>query len=74
MPWKFLALKYFREQSQEKFFLEPDFVEVRNFQLQVCNVKEKGAILDKGLFEIFEILEQRYPSKHIRRKYLKWSF
>lgn len=46
---------YFREQSQETLFLESDFVKVRSSGLQACNVKEKGAVLHKGLFEISEI-------------------
>lgn len=49
---------YFWEQLQETFFLESDFVEVKNSGLQASNVKEKGAVLYKILFEFYEIIEQ----------------
>lgn len=49
---------YFWEQLQETFFLESDFVEVKNYGLQASNVKEKGAVLYKTLFEFYEIIEQ----------------
>lgn len=49
---------YFWEQLQETFFLESDFVEVKNSGLQASNVKEKGAVLYKTLFEFYEIIEQ----------------
>lgn len=49
---------YFWEQLQETLFLESDFVEVKNSGLQASNVKEKGAVLYKTLFEFYEIIEQ----------------
>ena len=55
---------YLREQSQQTFFFEPEFVELKNSELQACNVKEKGVVLHKDFFEIFEILEHPRQSFH----------
>ena len=55
---------YLREQSQQTFFFEPEFVELKNSELQACNVKEKGVVLHKDFFEIFEILEHPRQSIH----------
>ena len=55
---------YLREQSQQTFFFEPEFVELKNSELQACNVKEKGVVLHKDFFEIFEILEHRRQLFH----------
>ena len=60
-------MQLFREQSQEKFFFGYDFVEARNFKLPTCHVKEKGVVLYKDLFEIFEILEHSFLPKHFQK-------
>ena len=41
--------------------------ESRNPQLHVCNVKEKGVVLRKDLFEIFEILEHSFLPKRFQK-------
>ena len=73
----------FREQSQETFFFEYDFVKVRNSELQACSVKEKRVVLHKVLFEIFEILEHPFLFKHFQKSissgvrsvgYRVWSY
>ena len=49
------------------FFFESDFVEARNSELQAHNVKEKGAVLCKDIFEIFEIIEHSFLPKHYQK-------
>ena len=56
-----------KSQSQETFFLESDFIEVKNSRLLVCNVKEKGAVLPKDLFQDFRT---SFPFQALPKKYL----
>ena len=61
-PGKFATIS---ENRYKKHFSE--FVEDRNSELLARNVKEKGVVLHKDLFEIFEISEHSFFSKHLQK-------
>ena len=66
MVYKFLTIL---RNSQETFFLESVYVEVGNYGLQACNVREKKQFC-KVFFGISENLEHPFFSEHCQKKYL----
>ena len=49
------------------------FVEVGNFALQVCNVREKDTYLQRPLGN-FEILEYLFPFEHFQKSICRGTF
>ena len=57
---------YKRIVTRNIYFFESDFVDAGTSKLQACNVK-KRAVLNRNLFEIFEILEHSFLPEHFRK-------
>ena len=61
------------EQSQETLFLEFGFVEVGNFELQVCNVRERGTLSIHFVWS-FRNFRTSFPFSALQEKYFQWRY
>ena len=70
---KYLHFRLFPDKSLRKHFVGVCFVEVGNFDLQACNLREKGTHLQR-LLGIFEISEYPFFSEHFWKSICRGVF